>query len=199
LLISGSKGSILGCKIWAYCVVYGAKYITGVNFVVKGKVPKHPVIFASKHQSAWETAIFHILSPAPCYVLKKELMYIPFFGLYLAVSGQIWIDRSKGTAALKKLITQVNDRTSKGRSVVIFPEGTRTKPGSKPDYKSGIAVLYSKINAPIVPVSLNSGVYWGKNAFIKKPGTITIEFKHALPAGLSKQEFMQELEKQIEA
>lgn len=125
-------------------------------------------------------------------------MYIPFFGLYLYRSGQIWINRSKGASSIKKLLKQTQQRLAEGRQIILFPEGTRTKSGSAPVYKSGVATVYNNIEKPVIPVRLNSGDFWPKGAFIKKPGTIVVEFLEAMPAGLSKQEFMQELQKRIE-
>ena len=186
------------CRQWALVVVYGAKYIAGIKFEIKGTIPNYPCIIASKHQSAWETAFFWLVISRPCFVLKKELMYIPFFGLYLWRAKQIWLDRKRGASSIKKLLAQSKNRIAQGSTIIIFPEGTRTKPGSVPSYKPGIATIYNGVKAPIVPVRLNSGICWPRSAFIKKAGTITVEFLSPLPQGLSKQEFMKELEAKIE-
>jgi 1-acyl-sn-glycerol-3-phosphate acyltransferase len=198
LLFLSSYYSVIGCRMWGYGVVYGAKYIAGIKFEIKGTIPTTPCIIASKHQSAWETAFFWLVFKHNCFVLKKELMYIPFLGLYLWRAKQIWLNRSKGASSIKKLLAQSKKRISEGSTIIIFPEGTRTKPGTKPNYKPGIATIYNGVDAPIVPVRLNSGTCWLRSAFIKKPGTITVEFLEPLPSGLTKQEFMKELEAKIE-
>ena len=162
-------------------------------------MPKTAVIIASKHQSAWETAIFHMLGADAAYVLKKELLYIPGFNVHAILSGQIAVDRGAGASAIKNLIKNTRERIASGRQVVIFPEGTRTKHGAAPDYKAGVAALYSSVDADIVPVALNSGKFWPRNSFWKRPGTITVSILPVIKKGLSKQEFMTELENRIEA
>lgn len=197
-LLFGRRGALLGCTIWAYYVVYATKYIAGIDYVVVGKNPEHAVIFACKHQSAWETAIFFLISKAPVYCYKKELAYIPFFNLFMYFNGNIMVDRKGGAKTLKHLIKKTRERIAQNRSVVIFPEGTRKEYGAAPDYKAGIAALYNSVEADVVPVSLNSGKFWPRNSFLKTPGTITVNFLEPMPKGLSKKEFMIELEKRIE-
>ena len=199
-LIFGHEGARISCKLWALNVMWSAKYICGVSYQIKGTVPNHAAVFASKHQSAWETAFFYVVTKDPSYVLKKQLMYIPVFNLFLIVVGHIAIDRSTGASALKKLVKDVKDRIGKGRSVVIFPEGTRKQLGEPTDYKPGISAIYSMLkDVPIVPVRLNSGLLWPKGAHIKKTGVITIEFMPEIERGLSRNEFMAKLESVIEA
>lgn len=195
----GERSTFFACKIWAANVIYSAKYIAGINFVVKGTVPKGGVVLACKHQSAWETAVFHIIARHPAYVFKKELLYVPVFGLYLLASHQICIDRKGGASSIKKLIKDVNQCVKNNQPVIIFPEGTRKKFGAPPDYKAGIAAIYNNIEANVVPVALNSGKFWGRESFWKRSGTITISFLPPIAKGLSKQEFMQVLETQIES
>lgn len=195
----GLRGTCFACKIWAANVIYSAKLLAGINFEVRGDIPNEPVIFACKHQSAWETAVFHLLVPRPVYVFKKELLYIPFFGLYLWISKQICLDRQAGASAIKGLIKQAQSRIEAGRSVIIFPEGTRKAVAAAPDYRAGIAAIYNNVSAPIVPVALNSGKFWGRDKFLKKSGTAIISFLPAIEMGLSKAEFMAKLESVIEA
>jgi 1-acyl-sn-glycerol-3-phosphate acyltransferase len=197
-VVFGKKSTFLACKIWAYNVVYAAKYIAGINFAIKGTIPSGGVVFACKHQSAWETAVFHVIAKHPVYVFKKELLYIPVFGFYLLVSGQICVNRKAGASAIKNLIKDVRKRMESQQPVIIFPEGTRRAFGAEPDYKAGIAALYSSVEADIVPVALNSGKFWARQSFWKKSGTITISFLPPIAKDLSKQEFMQTLEAQIE-
>ena len=152
-------------------------------------------LFASKHQSMFETIYFNQLFYNPAYILKKELLSIPLFGTYLKKLGMIAIDRSQGIQSLR----YVNDQTAEYveyRPVIIFPEGTRTSYKSKPDLKPGIFSMYKSLNKPVVPIALNSGLYWPKNNKIKS-GEILIEFKEPIQPGLSKQEFLDQLKNAI--
>jgi len=194
----GKEFTCTACRIWAANIIYSAKYIAGINYVIKGELPKTPLIIACKHQSAWETAIFHMICYQTAYVLKKELLYIPFFNVHVYFSKQIVVDRAAGASAIKNLIKQVRNRIATGRQVVIFPEGTRMPYGAAPNYKAGVAALYSSVDADIVPVALNSGKFWARNSFWKRPGTITLSILPAIEKGLTKQEFMQVLEARIE-
>ena len=195
----GQNAAYLCCKIWNVNLIFAAKYIAGIKYQIVGEIPTEPVIIASKHQSAWETAIFIALLPKAAYVLKKELTYIPFFGWFMLFGGMIPVNRSGGASAIKQLIKDSKARLEAGYSVIIFPEGTRKDYGSEPDYKAGIAAIYSSIGQEIVPVALNSGLFWPKKAFLKKPGTITLEFLEPIKPGLKKSEFMAELESKIES
>ena len=189
---------MFGCNIWARNVIYSAKFILGINYKVVGKVPEGPVVFASKHQSAWETAFFYMVRRDSVYIFKKELMYIPMFNIFLWAADHISLNRSGGASSLKKLISDVKKRLNDGRAIIIFPEGRRKAIGDAPDYKAGVAAIYSNIDAPVVPVKLDSGKLWPRQSRIKKPGTITVEFLEPMPKGLTKKGFMEELQKRIE-
>ncbi len=197
--ISTRAAQMVG-KPWGEGSLFLARIFCGIKYEIRGKenIPSTPVIYASKHQSAWDTIIFLTLFPRVAYVLKKELLRLPFWGWYLWRMKMIAIDRSAGASSLKQLIRDSKTALGEGRSIVIFPEGTRTKPNAAPDYQSGITAMYSSLGAPVVPVALNSGVYWGKNAFFKKSGTIIIEFLPVIPAGLAKKEFIERLQNEIE-
>ncbi|MCD6034502.1 MAG: acyl-phosphate glycerol 3-phosphate acyltransferase [Rickettsiales bacterium] len=188
--------------VWAAGVLFAVRVLCGIKHEVKGleRLPEGSYIIASKHQSAWDTAIFHVLLNRPVFILKKELTKLPFFGPYLGKMGMVAIDRSGQLAALKDMVVQVEGRLKQGRPVVIFPEGTRTKPGAKVKYHPGIAALYTheSIDAPIVPVALNSGIFWGRSSFMKKQGVVQIEFLPPLEKGLPRKVFMETLERQIE-
>ena len=152
-------------------------------------------LFASKHQSMFETIYFNQLFYNPAYILKKELLSIPLFGTYLKKLGMIAIDRSQGIQSLR----YVNEQTAEYveyRPVIIFPEGTRTTYREEPDLKPGIFSMYKSLNKPVVPIALNTGLYWPKNNKIKS-GEILIEFKEPIQPGLSKQEFLNQLKKAI--
>ena len=197
-LFFGRKGAIFGCNIWARNVIFAAKYILGIKYRIIGKVPTGPVVFASKHQSAWETAFFYMVRRDSVYIFKKELMYIPMFNIFLWAASHISLNRKGGVSSLKKLIKDLKNRLNAGRAIIIFPEGSRKSVGAVPDYKAGVAAIYANIDAPVVPVRLDSGKFWPRQSRIKKPGVITVEFLKPMPKGLTKQGFMHELQKRIE-
>jgi len=135
----------------------------------------------SKHQSAWETVAFQVLLPPQVWVLKKSLLWIPFFGWGLAMMNPIAIDRRNGPRALKKMLEQGKSRVLDGWYIVIFPEGTRVAPDETGDYQIGGAWLARKLNVPIVPIAHNAGKVWPKNAFLKKPGMISVVVGPPIP------------------
>ena len=186
--------------IWAYVSLFFAKYLCGITYEVRGRehIASGAAIYASKHQSAWDTLIFHILFSRLTYVLKKELLMLPLWGWYLWRMGMIAINRASGASSIKQIVRDGKKAIADGRPIVIFPEGTRTKPNAAPHYHTGILALYNQLNVPVIPVALNSGVYWGKNAFFKTPGKIIIEFLPPIPTGLDKKIFMQQIRVEIE-
>ena len=176
---------------WSHIMLFLARFICGVRYCVLGteNIPKKPTIVLSKHQSAWETLAFQKIFPPQVWVLKKELLHIPFFGWGLAMTSPIAINRSQGKAALKQIIRQGRDRLQKGLWVIIFPEGTRIDPGKKGRYGIGGAWLSTSTGVSVVPVAHNAGVLWGKNSFIKFPGTITVSIGEPIdPAGMEANE-----------
>jgi 1-acyl-sn-glycerol-3-phosphate acyltransferase len=161
-------------------------------------VPTGGVIYAVKHQSAWETiALWHILD-RPVFVLKKELLDIPIFGWYLARADNIVIDRSAGKKSAGQMIDQCMKYLSEGRNIVVFPEGTRTEVGAQTRYKSGIGGVYETLNPKVFPVALNSGCFWGRNRFLRKAGTVDVEILPPLPTGMDRATFMHTLQEHIE-
>ncbi|MGC2857382.1 lysophospholipid acyltransferase family protein [Novispirillum sp. DQ9] len=191
-------------RVWLRGFLLGAWVLLGIRWRVEGRenLPAGACIVASKHQSAWETFFFHLLLDRPVYILKKELFSIPLVGWYMRKVGTVAIDRKAGAAALKYMLREADDRVAKGRQIVIFPEGTRVAPGapSKP-YKPGVAALYARLGdrAPVVPVALNTGLFWGRNSFLKRPGMVVVRILPPIPAGLDKQVFMTTLHDRIEA
>jgi 1-acyl-sn-glycerol-3-phosphate acyltransferase len=161
---------------WAHLMLFLLRVICGVRYRVLGAehIPRTPSIVLSKHQSAWETLAFQQIFPPQVWVLKKELLRIPFFGWGLAMTSPIAIDRGSGKAALKQIVKQGKDRLQQGFWIVIFPEGTRIAPGEKGKYGIGGAWLATHADAPVVPVAHNAGEFWSKDAFVKLPGTITV-------------------------
>jgi 1-acyl-sn-glycerol-3-phosphate acyltransferase len=155
-------------------------------------------IYAVKHQSAWDTLVFALLLDEPAYVLKRELTFVPFFGWLLRRAGMIPVDRAGRASALRRMIGQARRTAAEGRPLLIYPEGTRTAPGEHRPYQPGVAALYGQLGLPVVPVALNSGLFWGRRQFVKRPGTITVEFLPAIPPGLPRKAFMAELERRLE-
>lgn len=162
---------------WPQAMVWLAKVLLRIDYRVVGaeKLPKTPAIILSKHQSAWETLAFHAIFPPQVQVLKRELLWIPFFGWGLALTSPIAIDRSSGVRALKRLAELGRTRLAQGFWITIFPEGTRTLPGKRGKYHLGGAWLAVNCGAPVVPVAHNAGLVWGRKAFLKRPGTVTVE------------------------
>jgi 1-acyl-sn-glycerol-3-phosphate acyltransferase len=186
-------------RLWARGTFAALRVLVGLEHRWIGAPrPTGPVIYAVKHQSAWDTMALAALPDRPVYVLKRELVWIPFFGWLLAAAGFIAVDRKAGAAALRRLAHDAERAVAAGRSLLIFPEGTRTAPGKHRPYQPGIALLYDRLKLPVVPIALNSGLFWGRRSFVKRPGRITVEILPAIEPGLARRAFMAELERRIE-
>ena len=187
-------------RLWMRSIHWLLKVTVGLTYEIRGRdnLPPGPVIFASKHQSAWDTTIFYCLVENPAYVLKKELLAIPIYGWYLQRTKMISIDREAGPSALRRMLRQAEEELGAGRPLVIFPEGTRVAPGERLPYHAGIAALYSRTEAAVVPVAVNSGLFWGRRSFLKRPGTIVLEMLPPMPRDLNRRDFLAELERRIE-
>src|SRR4051794_25123058 len=161
---------------WAHLMLYLLRMICGIDYRIIGaeRIPRTPSIILSKHQSAWETLAFQQIFPPQVHVLKRELLWIPFFGWGLALMSPIAIDRTRGFAALRNIARRGRERLEQGFWIVVFPEGTRVAPGEKRHYQLGGAWLAAASGAPIVPVAHNAGRVWPRNAFLKHPGTVTV-------------------------
>ena len=188
---------------WVFMTVWLIKHVLGIDYRVLGRenIPDRPAVILAKHQSAWETVVLQQVFPLALFVWKKELRWqLPFFGWAQAVIPMISIDRNAGKDALKQLAKQGSMRLSQGYPVVIFPEGTRTPPGEHRRFTIGGAHLGIKSGAPILPVALNSGEFWGRNAFFKKPGVVTVSIGPVIdPDGLSAREVNARAEAWMEA
>lgn len=193
---------IVSCVYGGYIILI-ERYVMGLRLEIKGleHLPKTGAyIIAAKHQSAFETLNLPYLKNLgyPAIILKKELTRIPVWGWYFSGMGQIAIDRGSGTEAMNSIVRGCKRALSSGRSVIIFPQGTRVAVGAEKPYKIGIAKVYRDVNVPIVPMALNSGIFWGRNAFFKKSGTVTFEFLPVIPPGLPPLQMMEQLEKTVE-
>jgi len=189
-----------GKRLWTGGIVFIARWVMGIRHEVRGieNLPKGPVILAVKHQSAWDTFFFDSVLPDAVYVLKKELLSIPFVGWHMRKTEMIALDRSAGVKSMHILLDKAQATLDAGRQIVIFPEGTRTAPGTSGRYMPGLAMLAAAVDAPVVPVALNSGLYWARKAFLKQPGTIIVEFLPPMPKGLDRRAFLNELQSRIE-
>lgn len=187
---------------WAHFVMGWLKLTCGLEYRVIGheNIPNHPCVVLAKHQSAWETIAFQTIFPPQIWVLKRELLFIPFFGWALAALSAIAIDRSAGREALKQLVSQGKKRLQRGLWVVIFPEGTRITPGERGKYHIGGAWLATHTNATVVPVAHNAGEFWRKNSLLKRPGSITVSIGAPIDAtGMKTDELNRRVEEWIEA
>src|SRR5882672_1866249 len=162
---------------WSHLTIWLAKHVLGIDYRVVGQenLPKNPAVILSKHQSAWETLAFQVIFPPQVLVLKRELLWIPFFGWGLALTSPIAIDRGSGVRALKRMAELGRERLAQGFWIAIFPEGTRVKPGERGKYHEGGAWLAVQCGALVVPVAHNAGLLWSRNAFLKRAGTVTVE------------------------
>ena len=196
VLVLPRTATVWLARLWSRATLWGLKVFAGIGFEVRGVPPKGAVLMASKHMSMWDTLALYLTLDAPAFVLKRELLRIPFYGWFLRKATAIAIDRAAGASALRKMARAARDVLAEHRAILIFPEGTRKKPGAAPDYKPGVAGLYGMLGVECVPVALNSGVYW--TGFLKRPGTIVLQFLEPIPPGLKRDAFMALLQERIE-
>jgi 1-acyl-sn-glycerol-3-phosphate acyltransferase len=198
-LLLPRKVTVHGSRLWSRFVLFGLKWIAGLDYEVRGMAPECAVLIASKHMSMWDTVTLYLLVYDPAVVLRRSLRQIPFYGWYTWKAGSIAIDRDGKASALRKMANDAKAALAEGRSVLIFPEGTRKQPDAPPDYKPGVAGLYGQLDVPCVPVALNSGLFWtGPSGFLKKPGKVVLEFLEPIPPGLKRRDFMEALQSRIE-
>lgn len=203
LLLGPRKGIYVLGRVWAHPILAALRLICGLKHQVRGRenLPEGPVLIAAKHQSAWDTLIWHQILDDPAIVMKRELLFIPIYGLLCLKTRMLAVDRRGGTAALKHLIAQARQAVADGRPIVIFPQGTRTAPGRPVDqapYQPGVSALYRALDVPAVPVALNSGLFWPRRSFRRRPGTIVLEFLPPIAPGLTRRDFEAELRARIE-
>jgi 1-acyl-sn-glycerol-3-phosphate acyltransferase len=187
-------------RAWARGVLFGLKWIAGVEVEVRGtdRIPSGAALVAAKHQGMLDIVALLAILPNPCFVLKKELMPIPFFGWFAWKTKMIAVNRAGHSTALRDMTRQARDRLAEGRQIIIFPEGTRTEPGVAGTYKPGVAALYRDVQATCALVATNSGVHWPAHGFRRFPGKVVFEFLEPAPAGLKRGAFMQLIEDRIE-
>lgn len=200
-LVMTRHAVIAVAKNWAHTSTWLLKAICGIKIEIVGreKIPAGPLIVASKHQSLLETFALLPLFADPAFIVKRELIWIPFFGWYIWKADMIPVDRGARTQALNAMTERARAELARGRQLIIFPEGTRRAPGAEPAYKYGVVQLYAAIGVPCVPVALNSGVVWRRRSFKRYPGTVRIEILDPIPPGLDKRAFFERLKNEIEA
>ena len=179
--------------LWAKATFWLMRVICGTHVEFRGieNIPKGPCIVAPKHQSIWEVFALPPFFTDFTFILKRELTWIPFFGWYLGRADLTAINRSKGAAALAQAKARAHEALAAGRQLVIFPEGTRRPAAAPPQYKFGVAHIYADNSVPCVPVALNSGLFWARRSFLRRPGTIIVEFLPPIPPGYDKNTFYQ--------
>lgn len=187
-------------KAWGRYNLFLLRVICGLRADFRGleKIPPGPLLVAAKHQSAWETFALLWLFDDPAFILKRELQWIPIFG-WLTIKGRmIPVDRSARPASLNAMTQRASKELAAGRQIVIFPEGTRRPAGAEPRYRYGIARLYQRAGVPVLPIALNSGLFWRRRSILRSPGTIVVEVLDAIAPGLDEDAFMARLQADIE-
>jgi 1-acyl-sn-glycerol-3-phosphate acyltransferase len=197
-LILPRRARVRASRLWAHGVLGWLGVTIGLRHRVVGGMPRAPIIVACRHQSAWETLAIPVVVHDPAIVMKQELLWLPIIGWYLAAVGMISIDRGGGAKALRGMVRRARRAVEQHRPIVVFPEGTRVAPGVRHDYHPGIYALYRELALPVVPAAVNSGHFWPRRSFVKKAGTITLEFLPAIAPGLGRDAFMAELRNRIE-
>jgi 1-acyl-sn-glycerol-3-phosphate acyltransferase len=186
---------------WSHSMVWMLRAFCNIKVEFRGmeQIPKGPLLVASKHQSAFETIALLPLFRQPLFILKRELTWIPLFGLFLLKAQMIPVNRGAGVRTMSRMTTLARERVRGDRQLIIFPEGTRRPVGAEPRYKFGVAQVYVDCGVQCLPVALNSGVFWPRRTFLRYPGTIVVEFLDIIPPGLSRDEFLARASEKIEA
>ncbi|AWM85744.1 1-acyl-sn-glycerol-3-phosphate acyltransferase [Microvirga sp. 17 mud 1-3] len=189
-----------GAQLWALSSLWLLRVIAGTKVEIRGRerIPEGGLLVAAKHQSLWETFALLPLFKDPTFILKRELMWIPVFGWYARKADCVPVNRKAGSQALMRMMARAHEEAKEGRQIVIFPEGTRRPPGAAPAYKFGVVHLYQNLDAPCLPIALNSGLFWPRRQFIRRPGTILVEILDPIPPGLPRDAFFRRMQEAIE-
>lgn len=194
----GQKATIHHAHRWARLNRWAARVFLGVTTRVEGEIPEGQFLFAAKHQSMYETTELQLILGGPAMVLKRELSRIPLWGWATKLYGSMSVDREASAKALRRLMAEGKELRAQGRSVIVYPEGTRVTPGKSPPLRSGFAGLYKAVNLPVVPIALDSGRFMPKKG-PKRPGVVTIRVGTPIPAGLPRKEIEQRVWQAINA
>jgi 1-acyl-sn-glycerol-3-phosphate acyltransferase len=198
VLLLPRRVSVRAYGLWAAWVDFLLRWVIGARVEIRGVLPRGPCVIAAKHQSAWETIALLALLDDTCFVVKRELGWIPFFGWHVIIGRHVLVDRKAGARALRHLVKEARKVLAAGRQLVIFPQGTRVAPDVKAPYQPGVTAVYSHLGVPVIPMALNSGLVWGRRSFHKAPGTIVVQFLDPIEPGLERATFAAELERRIE-
>jgi 1-acyl-sn-glycerol-3-phosphate acyltransferase len=201
LLLAPRRWMMTALAGWSRVMVGLLRVICGVRMEIRGveHLPRGRALIAAKHQCMFDTMGPLGVFDDACFVMKRELLKIPFYGWYCRKAGMIEVDRQGQAQAMRKLIANARQRTADNRQLVIFPEGTRVAPGQTGQYQPGVAGLYRDLDLPCTPMATNSGVHWPAHGLLRRPGVIVYEFLEPIPAGLKRPDFMRELETRLEA
>jgi 1-acyl-sn-glycerol-3-phosphate acyltransferase len=199
-LLMPRKVLLRAAQGWGASSVWLLRVLVGMRIEIRGRerIPPGGLLVAAKHQSVLETFALLPLFEDPAFILKRELLWIPLFGWLAWKAGMVPINRSGGTPALAAMNRRARAEIAAGRQILIFPEGTRRAAGAPPAYKFGVAHLYRAFGVPCLPVALNSGLYWPRRQFIRRPGTVIIEILDPIPPGLQRDAFLRELQGRLE-
>lgn len=200
ILLAPRSATVWLALLWARSTALLLRVVVGTDWTMRGRenLPTGPFILAIKHQSAWDTLMYALMVKNPAIVLKRELTWIPVVGWYFLKNQMIPVDRGSGASAIRKMLKAAKARLDEGRPIVIAPEGTRTAPDQRVPYHPGVAALYSHLKVPVVPAALNAGLFWSRRGFLKRPGTIVVEFLDPIAPGLDRQIFLEQLSDVIE-
>ncbi|MBZ6077703.1 lysophospholipid acyltransferase family protein [Microvirga puerhi] len=190
-----------GVQAWACSSLWLLRVVAGIRVEISGRerIPAGGLLVAAKHQSLWETFALLPLFDDPTFILKRELMWIPVFGWFTWKADCVPVNRKAGSQALIRMMARAHEEVDEGRQLVIFPEGTRRPPGAPPAYKFGVSHLYQNLGVPCLPIALNSGLYWPRREFIRRPGTIRVEILEPIPSGLPRDAFFRQMQDVIES
>ncbi|TMM51584.1 lysophospholipid acyltransferase family protein [Sulfitobacter sabulilitoris] len=192
------KGAYAACKTWCRWVMWSARWMVGIRCEVRGEVPQHEALIASKHQSFLDIIMIFNALPAGKFIMKKEILYLPIIGQYAKRIGCVPVDRGKRGSAIEKMVRDVDAGRIEPGQLIIYSQGTRVAPGQRLPYKVGTAILYDQLGQPCVPVATNVGLLWPRKGIIRRPGVAVVEFLPEMKTGLSRAEFMSELEASVE-
>lgn len=197
-MLVSPRGANAACKTWCAWVLWTARWMVGLRTEVRGTPPTEECLIVAKHQSFLDIILIFYNVPAGKFIMKRELMYAPILGQYGLRLGCVPVDRGKRSQAIRKMVDDVENGKATPGQLIIYPQGTRISPGVKAPYKIGSAVLYEELGQPCYPVATNVGLFWPRRGIMRKPGLAVVEFLPKIEAGRSKEDFMVELEHEVE-
>jgi 1-acyl-sn-glycerol-3-phosphate acyltransferase len=192
------RGAYAGCRSYARWVIWTAGWMIGLRCEVRGTPPDMAALVAAKHQSFLDILMIFNALPASKFIMKEQLRYSPFLGQYATKMQMVFVDRGKRGAAISKMVADVDAGAREPGQLVIYPQGTRSPPGTKLPYKVGTAILYEQLGQPCYPVATNAGVFWPRRGLYRRPGVAVVDFLPPILPGMPRAAFVAELEQRIE-